>query len=234
MDTLARYDSLAEWYESFRGGELSAPELEALERLLGRGPGRCLDLGCGTGVAIPALAALGWSVVGTDVSGEQLRFAESRAAETGAELVRADAARLPFADRSFDAVVSLLTHTDFDDFARVVGEVERVLAPGGRFVYVGPHPCFVCPTFVRRDDGTGVLHPGYRRRGWWREAIGFRFGREGIRGRAGVNHLPLADFLNAVAAAGLVLERVEEPGTDDLPLLLALVAVRPPSATVAP
>jgi len=56
----ARYDGLATWYVGFRPS-LPEDELEALRRLLGRGPGRCLDIGCGTGVATAALADLGWS-----------------------------------------------------------------------------------------------------------------------------------------------------------------------------
>ncbi len=41
-----------------------------------------------------------------------------------------------------------------------------------------------------------------------------------------MNHLPLADFLNAILDAGLRLEHVEEPGDEDYPLLLGLRAVR--------
>jgi predicted TPR repeat methyltransferase len=47
----------------------------ALARLLGPGAGRCLDLGCGTGVAVPVLDGLGWRVVGVDLSRDQLRVA---------------------------------------------------------------------------------------------------------------------------------------------------------------
>ncbi len=54
--TTARYDGLAAWYEEFRPA-LSDYESEALERLLGPGDGRCLDLGCGTGVALEPLTA---------------------------------------------------------------------------------------------------------------------------------------------------------------------------------
>jgi ubiquinone/menaquinone biosynthesis C-methylase UbiE len=48
-----------------------------------------------------------WSIVGVDVSADQLAVARARAAEVGAELLEADAARLPFTDASFDAVVSI-------------------------------------------------------------------------------------------------------------------------------
>lgn len=227
MDFAARYDGLAEWYDDFiRGLGLTRTELEVLERLLGSGSGRCLDLGCGTGIALPALAGLGWSPVGVDISADQLRLAEERAEAAGAELLLADAADLPFPDESFAAVVSLVTHTDFDDAATVFREAARVLRPGGRFVYVGVHPCFVSPTVERREDGPDLLHEGYRRRGWWYDSPGFKFGREGVRGRVGVNHLPLADFLNAILDAGFALERVEEPGELDYPTLLALRAER--------
>jgi SAM-dependent methyltransferase len=221
----ARYDQLADWYDAFvRSVGLTATELDTLDQLLGEGPGRCLDLACGTGVAFERLVRLGWSVVGVDVSPDMLEVARAGAQALDVELVEADAVRLPFADASFDAVVSLMTHTDFDDGGAVFGEVARVLRPGGRLVYIGSHPCFLCPTVERRHGEPHLLHPGYRRRGWWHDAPGFRFGREGLRGRVGVNHLPLADFLNAVLGAGLRLDRVEEPGADDYPLLLAFRA----------
>ena len=63
MTDAPRYDGHAEYYEDFRG-ELGDDELEALDRLLGPGSGRCLDISCGTGVPTAAVARLGWSVVG--------------------------------------------------------------------------------------------------------------------------------------------------------------------------
>ena len=148
--TTARYDGQAEWYESFAAAELFVEARQAAVRLLGRGSGRCLDLGCGTGRAIPLLAAAGWRVTGVDVSRDQLRVAEEHAGDAEA-LVCADAQRLPFADDSFDAVVSILTHTDFDDPFAAFSEARRVLRTGGPFVYLGVHPCFGSPAVERRD-----------------------------------------------------------------------------------
>lgn len=219
-----RYDGLADWYDQeVRGLDITATALDALTGLLGSGSGKCLDLGCGTGIAIPRLGELGWAVVGVDISADQLRIARERIGDLAAELVQADATRMPFADQSFDAVVSLWTHTDFDDPEAVFAESRRVLRAGGQFVYVGTHPCFVTPFVERRPTGMHLLHPGYRKRGWTTAGPGFG---HGIRPRVGVHHLPLADLVNAIIGSGLTLKRIEEPGEDDYPVMLGLVAQR--------
>jgi SAM-dependent methyltransferase len=162
-------------------------------------------------------------VTGVDLSGDQLRLARPRAAACGAALARADAAMLPFPDATFDAVVALFAHTDLDDPARAAAEAARVLRPGGRLLDVGAHPCFVQPFAERPAHGPVLLHPGYRGRGWHDAGPGFN---AGIRPRVGVNHLPLADLVEVFLGAGLTLRRLEEPGDDDYPFLLALVLER--------
>jgi ubiquinone/menaquinone biosynthesis C-methylase UbiE len=59
MTISPRYDGLAGWYDRYVvSADLTAAALESLALLLGDGPGRCLDIGCGTGIAFPTLAAL--------------------------------------------------------------------------------------------------------------------------------------------------------------------------------
>jgi SAM-dependent methyltransferase len=197
----------------------------AAVRLLGGGPGRCLDLGCGTGRAIPLLASSGWTVTGVDVSRDQLAVAERHAGAVAEQLLCADAHRLPFDSATFDAVLSVLTHTDFDQAHLVFAEVRRVLRPGGTFVYLGVHPCFGSPAVERRDGEPALLHPEYRRTGWQTQSR--HFSKEGIRSRVGINHLPLAAFVNAFIDSGLVLAEVAEPGELDPPLFLAVRATAP-------
>ena len=224
MPTSARYDGFVDWYEEFRPG-LSDAETDVLERYLGTGDGTCLDLGCGTGVALPKLARLGWTVVGVDVSEAMLERARRRVAE--AELVRAAADDLPFPDGSFDAVVSIWTHTDVDDFPAVVGEAARVLRGDGPLVYVGAHPCFVGPhsRFIAAE-GVPELHPGYRRTERYDD--GPAIGPDGLRARVGATHLPLGPFLGAFLDAGFRIERFEELDADDsrYPFRIALSARR--------
>jgi SAM-dependent methyltransferase len=99
---------------------------------------RLLEMGCGEGGNLVHLAAVhpGLRLFGVDFSSEKARFA-GRA--TAAATVTADAARLPFADASFDAVLirDLLHH--LPDRVRALREARRVLRPGGRLTLVEPN-----------------------------------------------------------------------------------------------
>lgn len=216
MTTGARYDAYVDWFEDFRPG-LGEHEVDALERLLGTGSGRLLDLGCGTGVAIPVLERLGWSVVGVDVSEEMLERARAR----GADVLRFDGRTLPFEDASFDAAVAIWIHTDVDDFAAVLREAARVLRPESPLVCLGAHPCFVGP-HSRFIGAVGVpeLHPGYRSTQRYCEAPGIS--PEGLRARVGATHLPLGLFVQAFLDAGFALERFEELENREYPYMVAL------------
>ena len=225
--SIARYDGQTEWYESFASGEGHTTLRAFAVDMLGPGTGSCLDLGCGTGRAIPLLRAAGWSVVGTDVSSDQLDVARDVAGD--AELVRGDAHDLPFADERFDAVISLFTHTDFDDLHAAFAEAARVIKPGGRFIYAGAHPCFGNPMVVRAaagdlDDAVAILRPGYPEPGW--RVLPFDPESGAIRSRVGINHVPLGTFLNALIRSGFKINRLEEPGGDDPPIFIAVSAVR--------
>ena len=221
MDATARYDGLADWYDAkFAEGDSGRAARVIALRLLGPRPGRLLDVGCGTGAHTAAFTEAGWSAVGVDVSEDQLRLARAR----GVDVVRADAAELPFGDASFDAAVSIFTHTDFDDFAGAVRETARVLRRGGRFVYLGIHPCFVGPhAFVHGLD-VPELHPGYRDTSFRRDAPGIW--SDGVRARTGAWHLPLGLFLHCFLDAGLRLEHFEEPRGRDYPYIVALRATK--------
>lgn len=216
MAPVARYDRHVEWYEEFRPS-LNEDEVDALGRLVGRGRGRCLDLGCGTGIAIPELTRLGWAVVGIDVSDEML----SRARFHGTELHRAPGDALPFDNASFDAAVSIWTHTDVDDFPAILREVARVLRPGAPFAYIGAHPCFVGPhsRFIEAE-GVPALHAGYRRTE--RYDGGPAIGPDGLRAKVGATHLPLGLFVQAFLDTGFQIQHFEELGQREYPYVVAL------------
>jgi ubiquinone/menaquinone biosynthesis C-methylase UbiE len=221
MDTTARYDGLANWYDAEFADTDSGRKARAIVlRLLGPGPGTLLDVGCGTGAHTKAFAEARWQTTGVDVSEDQLRMARER----GLDVVRADAASIPFANATFDAAVSIFTHTDFDDFAGAVREMARVLREGGRLVYLGVHPCFVGPHAFVHDREVPELHPGYRDTSFRHEAPGIW--SDGVRARVGAWHLPLGLFLHCFLDAGLRLDRIEEPEGRDYPYILALRAAK--------
>jgi arsenite methyltransferase len=99
---------------------------------------RVLDLGCGAGtdtlVAAQMVGPEG-SVTGIDMTEEMLAKARGSVAElsvTNVELVAGEAESLPFADESFDVVISNGVIDLIPDKDAVFAEIHRVLTPGGR------------------------------------------------------------------------------------------------------
>ena len=94
-----------------------------------------VDVGTGTGgnIAIPA-ARRGAKVVGLDLAPELFEHARRRAAEAGVDVewVEGDAQDMPFADESFDRVVSTFGAMFAPDHERAAGELVRVCRAGGR------------------------------------------------------------------------------------------------------
>jgi SAM-dependent methyltransferase len=143
--------------------------------------------------------------------------------------VRADARFLPVRDASVTVATGMFFHTDVEDFAAVVHEVSRCLRPGGRFIYLGTHPCFVGP-FVNRmaepEDLTLSFVTGYGTVGWADRGSG---DGSKIGGRVGFHHKTLASFLEAFANAGLSIRAAREfsaDGHDVLPWDIAVVTER--------
>ncbi|MFC0030341.1 class I SAM-dependent methyltransferase [Micromonospora chaiyaphumensis] len=219
--TIAAYDAIADWYDDYvttTATDYSERVRAVLADLLGPGSGRCLDLCCGTGAHAGELRRLGWQPIGVDLSGGQLRHARTRL-----PVARADATALPLPDGVLPAVACVLAHTDMPDYPAAIAEAARVLAPGGRLVHVGVHPCFVGAFADRAEPGRILLDEGYAERD-----RSFRsWNSVGVRARVGAWHVPLADLLDAVPAAGLTLTAVRESGSGPLPDILALRATKP-------
>jgi len=219
----SRYDEIAEWYDQAFAhySDTTNSSSADLEDLLGPGEGLCLDIGCGGGLHFASVVRSGRSVIGLDVSRGQLEVAKRRITT----LVQADALHLPISNESVDIVISTYLHTDVDGFDDVLQEVARVLRPGGRFIYIGIHPCFVGAFVERVELDRLVIHSGYQDTGWSRSFAHFG---PGVRSKVGARHIPLADLLNGFIQSGLSLERVRESGdTRAFPWRLAVVAIRP-------
>jgi len=121
---------------------------------------RVLDVGCGTGRTARLLATAGATVVGVDQSDPQIRRASRRTSD-GVDCLQGDAHALPFADGSFDAVVSVGAVLYFPDPEAALTEARRVTRPGGRILVAG------------FNDPTGL--PTTQVEAWWRMTTGALF-----------------------------------------------------------
>lgn len=117
-----QYDA---WYDSPRGRWIGNTEYRLLSDELALQPGaRMLDVGCGTGWFTRRLATLGLQVTGVDLNAEWLAFARSR--DPRSTYLQADALALPFADNSFDQVVSVAALCFTTDWQQALREILRV------------------------------------------------------------------------------------------------------------
>lgn len=129
--------SIPEKYDRYLGPLFFHEYADEMAARLPVRPGiRVLETACGTGIVterlLSRLAGAG-HLVATDLNEPMLRYAAGRLApREGLEWRQADATKLPFEDRSFDALVCQFGFMFFPDKPAGAREVFRVLRPGGR------------------------------------------------------------------------------------------------------
>src|SRR4051794_31900684 len=174
------------------------------------GARRVLDVGCGEGqVARSAATAAGVEqVLGVDPTWAQV--VEARRRGGGPSYVRAGAAALPVGEDSFDAVVACLVFEHVDEVDAALAEVGRVLAPGGRFLFFLNHPLLQTPGSGWIDDQ--ILDPPEQ---YWRIGPYLVEDKSLEQVENGVFipfiHRPLSRYVNALAANGMLVTRMDEP-----------------------
>lgn len=100
--------------------------------------GKVLEVGVGSGLNLPFYGPEVERLWGLDPSRELWRLGRSRATRAAfpVEFVEGSAERVPFADATFDTVVATWTLCSIPDAPRALVEMRRVLAPGGRLLFV--------------------------------------------------------------------------------------------------
>ena len=108
------------------------------QELLAAASGEILEIGFGTGLNLEHYPPAVRKITAVDPNPGMLRRAKSRIQQCGIEvdarLVGGE--RLPFDEAAFDCVVSTFTLCSVEDAGRAVGEIWRVLKPGGRFLFL--------------------------------------------------------------------------------------------------
>ena len=199
------------WQDGFTDG--ADPEYEeqilplAVEHLAGAR--RVLDVGCGEGQLSRLAQRVGAEfVLGVDPTVAQTIEATRRAG--GPTYARAEAATLPCADASFDAVIACLVFEHIVDVDSAIAEVGRVLTVGGRFLFFLNHPLLQTPGSGWIDDH--ILDPPEQ---YWRigpylvESIEIEEIAKDVH--LPYVHRPLSRYVNAMAAAGIVIRQMHEP-----------------------
>lgn len=197
------YDEIADAYAA---GIETAPynalyERPAMLAMLPPVDGRdVLDAGCGSGLYCGLLLDRGARVTGVDESAAMLAHARRRLAGREVELRVADLRNpLPFADASFDGIVSALVLHYVRDWSVPLAEFRRVLRPDGWLLFSTGHPA---------ADMVHYQPARYLEVQAQEDVIKWA-------GRVHFYRRPMSRIVNDLVEAGFVIERMEEPEPTD-------------------
>jgi ubiquinone/menaquinone biosynthesis C-methylase UbiE len=137
LELANKYDRFASWYDSVE----RIPDLLGIRVLrrtiVQQARGTVLEVAVGTGKNLPYYPRE-CRLNAVDLSREMLKIAQTRAAKLSMDVsfLRADAVSLPFADESFDTVVSSLSTCTFPDPVAALREMARICRPNGKVLLV--------------------------------------------------------------------------------------------------
>jgi SAM-dependent methyltransferase len=167
---------------------------------------RTIELGCGEGRVARDLVRLGHRVVGLEPARTLVRHA--RDADAASAYVVADGAAVPCVSGAFDLVVAYNSLQVVGDMRRTVQEAARLLRPGGHFCLTVSHPAMDLGKFVETDAGTVfAVRPSYFESRRVEDTVGVDGFEITCRGWT----YTLEDYMEALGAAGLVVEAMREP-----------------------
>ncbi|MBN1220756.1 MAG: methyltransferase domain-containing protein [Anaerolineae bacterium] len=213
------WDPVADWYAGWVGRDGSQHHrklaIPVVLQMLNLQPGtKVLEIGAGHGVLAPHIVKAGAEYTGVDVSEKLLRLARRYHGNQG-RFILGDACRLSTLPQlhpaEFDAVVFMLSLQDMESLQPVLRSASWALKYGGCIVLLLTHPCFRVP----RQSGWGWDEKRklqYRRVDCYLTCL--RVPMHAYPGKqTGVTlsfHRPLSEYINCLAACGLLLEQMKE------------------------
>jgi ubiquinone/menaquinone biosynthesis C-methylase UbiE len=214
------FDRAVEFYDASRGlpGDVAQHVMWAIVSLAqATRATRFVEIGVGTGrIALP-LIAWGQRVVGLDLSSAMMqRLRANLPAGAAAGLAQADAARLPLADASADAVIMVHVLHVVAGWRDALAETRRILAPRGVLLH----------SWNRHDEND----PTMRVRNRWRDLVAQRCGRPAQRpGAASPDEVVAA--LQAMGATVTQVTAAEWTNAESIDGEIAAIAARQYSDT---
>jgi len=155
-------------------------KISLLQKLVRVSPrARCLDLGCAQGMLSYFLRRQGGRWVHTDQDLTNLKTARDL---MGGILVRVEPARLPFRSAAFDLVAAPDYLEHIRDDKALLGEVARILKPGGRLLAVVPRTgAFFVLHKLRPAFGLKLDFYGHQREGYTVQALAGKLRTAGLQ-----------------------------------------------------
>jgi SAM-dependent methyltransferase len=174
-------------------------------------PGRqTVDVGCGEGRLTRDLKKLGHHVIGID--GSPALAAAARDADPAMDIRVADAMALPLEAASADLAVAFMSLHDIDAMPAAVGEIARILEPGGRLCLAIVHPINSAGRFEENTaDARYVIAGDYLRPFPYADTVE----RDGFTMTFHSQHRPIESYFQALEQAGLLVETLREPPIPD-------------------
>ena len=134
-------------------------------RVVPAAQGRVLEIGIGSGLNLPYYGTAVEQVIGLDPSPKLLAMAREAARRTSIplELIENSAEAMPLYNRSVDTVVSTWTMCSIPDVQRALGEMRRILKPGGRLLLSNTDVHRTSACVDGRIASNASLAPNWRR-----------------------------------------------------------------------
>jgi len=132
---------------------------------------RILEIGCGIGTVVAELAGQGYDAMGTDISQVAIEYGRAKYGNIRLEVQPAE--ELPYTDGTFDVVLSFDLFEHIARIDRHVGEVHRVLKPGGHYLFETPNKLsnVVAETLTYKSLRWRRVHPSLHTPGQLRRRL---------------------------------------------------------------
>jgi ubiquinone/menaquinone biosynthesis C-methylase UbiE len=132
---------------------------------------RILEIGCGIGTVVAELVRQGYDAMGTDISQVAIEYGRAKYGNVRLEVQPAE--ELPYADGTFDAVLSFDLFEHIARIDRHVDEVQRVVKPGGHYLFETPNKLsnVVAETLAYKSLKWRRVHPSLHTPGQLRRRL---------------------------------------------------------------